>query len=216
MLSRASFRIITRYNKTDLKGVVAGVCPHYLVLMVLEASNPENHAHHFQILDSLKHRFGLERAFTDIACRMVKMLETLNADLEIDLPAVLQSYLHGSFHEWVCLVIRGFPWNPELGRFTGEEAERFFGTLIKLLASLSQQSRLRRAYTLHRFITSWNHWKTANMHTFLADRLARVAKDWEQNLAALEELGAMTTTMFETSLQHWQVCFSSLCTAASY
>ena len=175
--------------------------------MVLEASNPENHAHHFQILDSLKHRFGLERAFTDIACRMVKMLETLNADLEIDLPAVLQSYLHGSFHEWVCLVIRGFPWNPELGRFTGEEAERFFGTLIKLLASLSQQSRLRRAYTLHRFVTSWNHWKTVNMHTFLADRLARVAKDWQQNLAPLEELGTMTTTMFETSLQHWQVGF---------
>ena len=76
MLSRASFRIITRYNKTDLKGVVAGVCPHYLVLMVLEASNPENHAHYFQILDSLKHRFMLERASANSACRMVEMFET--------------------------------------------------------------------------------------------------------------------------------------------
>jgi len=135
--------MITRYNKTDLKGVMAGVCPHYVVLMLLEASNPENHAHHLQILDSLKDRFGLERASADIACRMVKMLEALNADqhFRIDLPTVFQSYLHGSFHEWVCLVIRGFSWNPELGRFTGEEAERFFGTSIKLLASLSQQSR---------------------------------------------------------------------------
>jgi hypothetical protein len=154
--------MIARYNKTDLKGVMAGVCPHYVVLMLLQASNPENHAHYLQILSSLKDRFGLERASADIACRMVKMLEALNADqhFRIDLPTVFQSYLHGSFHEWVCLVIRGFSWNPELGRFTGEEAERFFGTSIKLLASLSQQSRLRRAYTLHRFITSWNLWKT--------------------------------------------------------
>jgi len=45
------------------------------------------------------------------------------------------------------------------------------------------------------------------MPTFLADRLARVAKDWQQNLAPLEVLGTMTTTMFETSLQHWQVGF---------
>ena len=137
--------MIARYNKTDLKGVMAGVCPHYVVLMLLQASNPENHAHYLQILSSLKDRFGLERASADIACRMVKMLEALNADqhFRIDLPTVFQSYLHGSFHEWVCLVIRGFPWNSELGRFTGEEAERFFGTLIKLLASLSQQSRLR-------------------------------------------------------------------------
>ena len=30
----------------------------------------------------------------------------------------------------------------------------FFGTLIQLFTSLSQQSRLRRTYTLHRFITS--------------------------------------------------------------
>ena len=113
MLRLASFKMITRYNKTDLKEVVSGVCPPYLVLMVLEASNPETHANYFQILDSLKHRFMFERASADSACRMVEMLETLNADqrLEIDLPAVLQSYLHGSFHEWVCLVSRGFPWS---------------------------------------------------------------------------------------------------------
>jgi len=99
--------------------------------------------HHLQILDSLKDRVGLERASADIACRMVKMLDALNADqhFRIDLPTVFQSYLHGSFHEWVCLVIPRLPLEP--GRFTGEEAERFFGTLIKLLASLSQQSRLR-------------------------------------------------------------------------
>ena len=62
--------MITRYNKTDLKGVMAGMCPHYLVLMVLQASNPENHAHHLlQILNSLN------IASADIACRMVKMHE---------------------------------------------------------------------------------------------------------------------------------------------
>ena len=45
------------------------------------------------------------------------------------------------------------------------------------------------------------------MHTFLKDRLTRVAKDWQQNLAALEEFGAMTTTVFDASLKYWQVCF---------
>ena len=43
------------------------------------------------------------------------------------------------------------------------------------------------------------------MHTFLADRLARVAKDWQQNLAALKELSAINMALFEASLQYWQV-----------
>jgi len=43
------------------------------------------------------------------------------------------------------------------------------------------------------------------MHTFLADRLARVAKDWQQNLAASKELSAINMALFEASLQYWQV-----------
>jgi len=46
------------------------------------------------------------------------------------------------------------------------------------------------------------------MHTFLADRLARVAKDWQQNLAALKELSAINMALFEASLQYWQVALS--------
>lgn len=199
-------QLLDRSKNTDLKGVVATVCAHYCPMLVVEATNPEHHGHYFQSLQVVQSRFGVLRASTDIACRLTKMLETLNSEEYMyELPKVFQSYLHGSFHEWVCLVIRGFPWNHELGRFTGEEAERFFGILIKLYVSVSQQSRLRRTYTLHRFITSWIAWKNATMHIFLADRLARVGQDWQKDLAALEQLGGMYRAELDASLLYWQV-----------
>ena len=81
---------------------------------MLEAVSPENHAHYFQVLQLLRTRYGLKRVSTDIACRMVKIMETEGENFNYDLPIVLQFYLHGSFHEWGCHVIQGCPWNSEL------------------------------------------------------------------------------------------------------
>jgi len=198
-----------RSEKTDVKGLVVATCPHYCGVLAMEAEEFENHAHYLQMLEELFKRFGVQAVLADIACRLKKMWAAVSRDNvahgKPPLPAVLQSLLHGSFHDWVCLVVRGFPWNFKLGRMTGEETERLFSWLLKLDGSLSQSSRTRRVYLLDSALNYNNTYKLANMGVFLQDRYARVVKDLAQHVAELGELGSMSYTQYCADVERVKV-----------
>jgi hypothetical protein len=175
----------------------------------VEATENENHAHYLQLLEELEERFGIEVVLADVACRLKKMIDTVSNDNLVNggtpLPMVMQSLLHGSFHDWVCLVIRGFPWNSKLGRVTGEETERLFSWLLKLDSSLSQSSRSRRVYLLHSALDYSNTHKLSNMRTFLQDRAARISKDLSQHVAELGLHGGIPMTQYREDIKRLKV-----------
>lgn len=155
-------------------------------------------------------RFGLEIALTDISCRIKNTMAKLSAHLvsvgEAALPPLLQSLFHGLFHEWMCLVVRGSPWNTQLGRTTGEESERFFSIFGKLDNAMSQSSRLRRGYLLHSFVTYYNTSREGAMHTFLQRRFDRVTMEFKVHLEELQGAGGvMTAQQYQLDICELQV-----------
>jgi hypothetical protein len=170
---------------------MAVVCPHYHVPLLVEAENHEHFGLYAQAIKQMVARYGLQSCLTDISCRMEKAMSTLSAHLVATgakaLPPLMQSLFHGLFHEWMCLVIRGAPWNVTLGRVTGEESERFFSLLGKLDNAMSQSSRTRRGYVLHSFVAYYNEKKTASMHIFLISRFDRVIRELRQHVEELKK-----------------------------
>jgi len=124
---------------------------------------------------------------------------------ESALPPLVQSLFHGLFHEWMCLVIRGAPWNVELGRVTGEESERFFSMLGKLDNALSQSARGRRCYVLHSFVAYYNTNKAMAMHTFLQTRFDRIICELNQHLDELQQADPMSLELYKSDIVKLQV-----------
>ena len=188
---------------------MAVVCPHYYVSLLVEAENHEHFGIYAQAFKLMVARYGLQLCLTDISCRMEKAMAALSAYLvdsgESALPPLVQSLFHGLFHEWMCLVIRGAPWNVELGRVTGEESERFFSMLGKLDNALSQSARGRRCYVLHSFVAYYNTNKAMAMHTFLQTRFDRIICELNQHLDELRQADPMSLELYKSDIVKLQV-----------
>jgi len=176
-------------SEKDRLGLLAGTCEHYMVLRIIDISRHENHDHYAQIGRELLDYFGNDVIFADIACRLGHVLESLNgyrASKGLPPQAILQSLLHGTFHAWYCLVVRGLPWRHEHGRMTGEETERVFSTLGRLASSLSESSLVRRYKVLTSFVRNFNDIKTREMAKAFATRARRAQLDAQHLMSEME------------------------------
>lgn len=164
----------------DRTGIFAATCEHYHVMAVIDVESPEHHGLYDQVAKLLSASFGNTILLADIACRLINLQEHINKarmDADIDEPyEILQSLLHGSFHPWYCLVIRGRPWLFHLGCATGEESERVFAVLKFLKVAMQESSLVRRATLIDRFLSEMNERKTELSAASLRRRAKRVGK----------------------------------------
>eukprot|EP00045_Choanoeca_perplexa_P022354 m.9220 g.9220 ORF g.9220 m.9220 type:complete len:740 (+) comp9385_c0_seq3:519-2738(+) len=168
----------------DRQGIHLSACEHYTIMLVIDAESPERHAHYWQAATQLGDRFGCDVILADTACRMLAVeakvnLARMKSGVEEGF-AFAQSMLHGSFHPWYCLVLRGRPWLYDLGCATGEEAERVFGFTRYLKPSLQESSLVRRHKVLESMCWMRNQGKSRGMATFLAARAKRVLSNFDE------------------------------------